>query len=124
VAGTKDRLVRPINSTILKDILGPEEFIVFKGAGHMIHQECHVEVNAALHRHFCLHNGRSERGSCNQETTQGLENTQGDATENVKAKRGSGHQETTQGLENTQGEATENVKAKSQDLHYTYQSKL
>eukprot|EP01126_Amoeba_proteus_P011254 TRINITY_DN14514_c0_g1_i1.p1 TRINITY_DN14514_c0_g1~~TRINITY_DN14514_c0_g1_i1.p1 ORF type:complete len:301 (+),score=41.01 TRINITY_DN14514_c0_g1_i1:185-1087(+) len=58
MTGTKDKLVRPINSFLLKDILEPEEFIVFEGAGHMIHKERYLEVNAALCRHFCLHNNR------------------------------------------------------------------
>jgi len=63
MTGTKDRLVRPTNSRILKGILDPEEFIVLDGAGHMIHQECAAVVNQALHRHFCVNNGRLELAS-------------------------------------------------------------
>lgn len=44
----------------------------------MIHQECHAEVNAALHRHFCLHDDRLLSGSSTNttEATRTVENTQ------------------------------------------------
>lgn len=58
MTGTDDKLIYPSNSYYLKKILQPEEFIVLKGAGHMIHRECYTEVNRALHRHFMLHQNR------------------------------------------------------------------
>jgi pimeloyl-ACP methyl ester carboxylesterase len=51
MTGTKDKLVRPINSFILKEIMDVR-LLVFEGAGHMIHIECSQSFNHLLQRHF------------------------------------------------------------------------
>jgi pimeloyl-ACP methyl ester carboxylesterase len=51
MTGTKDNLVKPINSFILKEILDVK-LLVFEGAGHMIHIECESAFNQIVHRHI------------------------------------------------------------------------
>jgi len=58
MTGTKDVLVKPSNSYVLRNILEPEQFVVLEGAGHMIHRESHEIVNKTMHEHFILHNNR------------------------------------------------------------------
>jgi len=58
ITGTKDKLVKPSNSYLLKKSLEPEQFIILEGAGHMVHRESHQIVNKAMHEHFLLHNNR------------------------------------------------------------------
>jgi len=52
VTGTNDHLVDPANSYDLKEILQPQEFIVFEGAGHGITLECKDLFNEAIVRNF------------------------------------------------------------------------
>jgi len=63
ITGTDDKLVNPTNSYYLKEALQAEQFIVLEGAGHMIHRECHKEVNTALNQHFMLHQNRLQKSS-------------------------------------------------------------
>jgi surfactin synthase thioesterase subunit len=40
VTGTHDHLVRAKNSYKLSEVLEPDEFLVFEGAGHAVNMEC------------------------------------------------------------------------------------